>query len=82
MKSWNTIIAVAAAVAAIQAQAETLEVQYTKQNGTSHTLLVEGDIEYLDFGNNQLTSFYLAGRFVEFEKTQSGQQQADESDIA
>ena len=29
MKSWNTIIAVAAAVAAIQAQAETLEVQRT-----------------------------------------------------
>ena len=59
MKGWNTIIAVAAAVATIQAQAETLEVQYTKQNGTSHTLLVEGDIEYLDFGNNQLTSFTL-----------------------
>ena len=45
----RTIIAVAAAFACLQAQAELLTIQYTKEDGSSHTLLVEDDIEVMIF---------------------------------
>lgn len=57
MKFWKTIITLA--VAGIQAQAETLTVQYTKEDRSFHTLLVEEDVEFLDFEGSSLTSLTL-----------------------
>ena len=57
MKFWKTIIALA--FASVQAQAETLKVQYTKEDGSSHTLLVEEDVEFLDFESSTLISLTL-----------------------
>ena len=45
IKFWKTIIA----VAILQTQAELLTVQYTKEDGSSHTRLVEDDIEVMFF---------------------------------
>lgn len=38
---------------------ETLTVQYTKEDGSFHTLLVEEDVEFLDFEGSGLTSLTL-----------------------
>ena len=60
MKFGKTIIALAAfAFADLQAQAATLKVQYTKEDGSSHTLLVEEDAEFLDFESSGLTRLTL-----------------------
>lgn len=55
----QTTIALAAAIAGLQAQAETLTVRYTKLDGTSHTRLVEEDIRIMDFGSSGLASITL-----------------------
>ena len=60
MKFWKTIIALAAfAFAGTQAKAETLTVQYTEEDRSSHTRLVEEDVEFLDFEGSSLTSLTL-----------------------
>lgn len=60
MKIWKTIIALAAfAFAGTQAKAETLKIQYTKEDRSSHTLLVEENVEFLDFESSSLTSLTL-----------------------
>ena len=57
MKFGKTIIALA--VAGLQAQAETLKVQYAKEDRSFHTLLVEENVEFLDFEGSGLTSLTL-----------------------
>ena len=57
MKFWKMVIALA--VAGLQAQAETLKVQYTKEDRSSHILLVEEDVEFLDFEVSSLTRLTL-----------------------
>lgn len=60
MKFWKTIIALAAfAFAGTQAKAETLKIQYTEEDGSFHTLLVEEDVEFLDFESSSLTNLTL-----------------------
>ena len=60
MKFWKTIIALASfAFAGTQAKAETLKIQYTKEDRSSHILLVEEDVEFLDFEGSGLTSLTL-----------------------
>lgn len=57
MKFWKMIIALA--VAGTQAKAETLKIQYTKEDRSSHTLLAEENVEFLDFESSSLTSLTL-----------------------
>lgn len=55
---WKTVIALVIAVASVtlSTQAETLTIQYTKEDGSSHTLLIEEDVEVLRFdGATSLT---------------------------
>lgn len=63
MKFWKTIIALVAACfcdGEMETMGqETLTVQYTEEDGSFHTLLVEEDVEFLDFEGSSLTNLTL-----------------------
>lgn len=68
MKFWKMIIALAAfAFAGTQAKGETLKIQYTKEDRSSHTLLVEENVEFLDFESSSLTSLTLPAGLTSLE---------------